>query len=106
MKDNKQKGSKIGIQPLQDRVLIRELAPGENRKTASGIIIPDGASEDRGAKQGTVVAVGKGKYDDGKLVPPEVQAGDSVLFEWGTKIKHEGDEYYLVTESAILAVIK
>jgi chaperonin GroES len=105
MKDSKDKG-KIGIIPLQDRVLIRELAPGEGRKTASGIIIPDTASEERGAKQGTVIAVGKGKYDDGKLIPPEVKPGDDVLFEWGTKIKHEGTEYYLVTESSILAVIK
>lgn len=64
MKDAKEKDSKavVGIQPLHDRVLVKEMNPNErSKKTASGIIIPDTVSEDRGAKHGKVIAVGSGK---------------------------------------------
>lgn len=99
--------SNIGIRPMQDRVLIREISAEERgKKTALGIIIPDTVSEDRGAKHGTVVAVGAGRYEDGKLVPMTIKVGEDVLFEWGTKITHNGQEYYIIAESSILAVVK
>lgn len=103
-KDSK---TRIGIRPMQDRVLIKEISAEERgKKTALGIIIPDTVSEDRGAKQGTVIAVGPGRYEEGKLVPMTVKEGEDVLFEWGTKIRHDGQEYYIIAESSILAVVK
>lgn len=96
--------SKAGFTPLGDRVLV-EIPPREE-KTASGIIIPDTVSDDRtDTKRGKVIAVGEGKYDDGKLVPLQVKAGDEVLFEWGTKIEMDDKEYHIVNESNILGVI-
>jgi len=100
------KGSKkTSIIPLGDRVLVR-LLPREE-KTASGIIIPDTVSGDRSDnRRGTVMAVGEGKYDDGVKVPMHVKGGDEVLFQWGEKVEIDGDEYYVVSESNILAIIK
>ncbi|MEK7095575.1 MAG: co-chaperone GroES [Patescibacteria group bacterium] len=94
------------IKPLADRVLIKEDTSSKEKKTASGIIIPVTVDEDKGGKRGEVVAVGNGHYDDGKLVPVSVKVGDTVLFQWGDKIKIDDQEYYIVKESEILAVIK
>ena len=99
------KDAKVKIQPLGDRIVVEELKLEEKaKKTASGIFIPE--SEDKGAKQGRVVAVGKGKYDDGKLVPLETKIGDVVLFQWGDKVTQDGKEYFIVTESSVLAIMK
>ncbi len=93
------------VAPLGDRVLVRELKK-EGEKIVSGIIIPESANEDRGARKGEVIAVGPGKYDDGVLVPMGVKVGDNVLFQWGDKLTIDGEEYEMVSESAILAIIK
>lgn len=94
------------IQPLGDRILIKELGENETgRKTDSGIFIPDTVKEDRDGKRGKVIAVGAGKVEDGKRVPPEVKVGDKVVFGWGDKITIEGTEYYLVREGEISAVL-
>jgi len=102
------------IRPLADRVLIREDTEHAEKKTSSGIIIPVTVNDDKGSKRGTIVAVGPGRTEDGKIVKPSVAIGDVVLFQWGDKIKigdssnragHD-DEYYLVRESEILAIIK
>lgn len=95
----------LRVRPLGDRVLVKETKK-EGGKTESGIIIPETVSEDRGAKKGDVIAVGPGRYDDGKLVPMHVKAGDKVLFQWGDKLTIDGEEYEMVNESAILAIIK
>ena len=101
------KPKKLGIKPLGDRVLIKEeMEKGAERITASGIIIPDSANGDRGAKRGTVVAVGEGKYEDGKLIPMRVVVGDAVLFQWGDTVKIADEEYHMVNESNILGIIK
>ena len=63
-------------------------------------------NEDKGAKKGTVVAVGPGRYDDGKLIAMGVFVGDTVLFSWGDVIKISGEEYHVVNESNIIAVVK
>ncbi len=94
------------VKPMSDRVLIKEAANDKEKKTASGIIIPATANEDKGSKRGEVVAVGSGRIEDGKLVPMTVKVGDNVLFQWGDKIVVEGDDLYIVRESEILAVLK
>ena len=94
------------IKPLQDRVLIKEDTEHKEKKTSSGIIIPVTVSEDKGSKRGEIVAVGPGRTEDGKLIKPSVSVGDVVLFQWGDKIKIGDDEYFLVRESEILAVVK
>lgn len=96
----------LAIQPLHDRVLIREHKDDKETKTKSGIIIPVAAQEDKGSKKGEVLAIGDGKYIDGKLVPLSVKVSDIVLFQWGDQIKIDSEEYFIVRESEILAVLK
>ena len=91
---------------MHDRVLIKEDTESKEKKTSGGIIIPITVNEDKGSKRGEVVAVGEGKMEDGKLVKPSVKVGDLVLFQWGDKIKIGEEEYYIVKESEILAIIK
>lgn len=97
---------KSNIQPLGDRILIRENNDSKEKKTASGIIIPITVNDDKGSKTGEVVAVGVGRYEEGKLIPVSVKVGDEVLFQWGDKVKIDGEEYYIVKESELLAIIK
>lgn len=101
------KEKKAGIQPLHDRVLIKEsiIKAGEHT-TASGFIIPVNVSDDKGAKKGEIIAVGPGRYEDGKLIPLSVKVGDTVLYSWGDTVKFDGQEYSIVRESEIIAVIK
>jgi chaperonin GroES len=98
---------KMKIQPLADRVLVKpEMADEE--KTASGIYIPDSARKEK-PERGVVVAVGEGKRDDnGKAMPLRVNVGDTVVFsKYGfDEIKIDEEEYYIVTESNILAIVK
>lgn len=94
------------IRPLADRVLIKEDKESKEEKTASGIIIPISAQEEKAGKRGVIVAVGAGKMEDGKLTPVSVKVGDKVLFQWGDKVNVDNEEYYLVRESEVLAVIK
>jgi chaperonin GroES len=93
------------IRPLGDRILIRRIK--EEEKTKGGIIIPDAAKEK--PQEGKVVAVGKGKVtEDGKLVAPEVKAGDRVLFGKysGSEIKLDGEEHLILREDDILGVLE
>lgn len=106
MAKNKTQIAAPKIFPLGDRALIKvQKSEGESERD-SGIIIPATVKEDRGAKRGTVVAVGDGRYEDGKLIPVKVKTGDEVLFQWEDEITVDGVEYHLVSESNILAVIK
>lgn len=94
--------------PLGDRVLVRPMSAEEGKKTASGIIIPDTISKEK-PEQGKVIAVGAGRMnDDGKLIPMNVKKGDVVIFsKYGPdEIKVDGEEYFILSESSILAVIK
>jgi chaperonin GroES len=90
---------KIKLQPLEDRVLVKPAAAEE--KTSSGIIIPDTAKEK--PQKGTVVAVGKGKKDE----PMTVKNGDLVLYGKysGTEITIDGEEYLIMREADIYAII-
>jgi len=94
-----------GIRPLADRVLIKEIDDREST-TASGIYIPETVDGDKGSKKGTVIAVGDGHYDDGELIKVRVAVGDTVLFQWGDKLKVGGVEYFIVRENEILAVVE
>jgi chaperonin GroES len=96
---------KFGVKPLADRVVVRPEAK-EEKKLPSGIIIPETADKERPSK-GTVVAVGAGKMEDGKLVPVSVKVGDEVLFsKYGyDEIKIDGVEYYILSESSVLAIL-
>ena len=93
------------IKPLGDRVLIKRLEAEE--KTAGGIVLPDTAREK--PKKGKVVAVGEGKQlDSGEKVSCQVKKGDVVLFGSfaGTEVTVEGDEYMLMSEDEILAIVQ
>jgi chaperonin GroES len=94
----------IRVRPLQDRVIVRRIE--EEEKTAGGIIIPDTAKEK--PQEGRVVAVGPGKREDGKLIAPEVKAGDRILFGKysGTEIKLNGEEHLILREDDILGVVE
>ena len=95
----------MSLKPLNDRVLVKRLESEE--RTASGLYIPDTAKEK--PSKGEVVAVGPGKHaDDGKLVPMAVKVGDMVLFNKyaGTEVKRNKEEYTIVRQSDILAVVE
>lgn len=93
----------VGITPLGDRVLIKR-SPAQE-VTSFGIIVPDTAKEK--SEQGVVVAVGPGrKTEDGKVVVISLKVGDKVQFSYGDEIKIKGEEYILVREDNILAVIQ
>lgn len=97
--------NQFSLAPLGDRVVIKPLEKEE--KTMSGIIIPDTIKGEK-PERGTVVAVGPGRTEDGKLIPVNVKVGDQVIFEqtYRDPIKVDGREYYIFSESSILAVIK
>jgi chaperonin GroES len=92
------------LRPLQDRVLIRLVEP--ETKSAGGILIPDTAQEK--PMEGEVVAVGPGMRDEaGKLYPPDVEAGDRVLFgKWsGTEIKLDGEDLMMLKQADIMGIL-
>ncbi|WP_276496020.1 co-chaperone GroES [Pontibacter litorisediminis] len=94
----------INIKPLADRVIVAPAAAEE--KTKSGIIIPDTAKEK--PQRGEVVAVGEGKVSEqGALMKPQVSVGDTVLYGKyaGTEISIDGNDYLIMRESDILAVL-
>src|SRR5512137_514514 len=94
----------MNVRPLRDRILVKRLEEGEQK--IGGIIIPDTAKEK--PQQGKVIAAGNGKAkDDGKRVPLDVKAGDLILFGKysGQEIKLDGEEYLIMREDEVLAVI-
>ena len=95
----------MNIRPLHDRVVVKRLEQGETVR--GGIIIPDTAKEK--PQEAEVIAVGPGKInDDGKRSPMDVKAGDVVLIGKysGSEIKLDDEEYTIVREDEILAVIE
>jgi len=93
----------MALRPLHDRLIIKRL--DNERKTASGIVIPDSATEK--PDQGEVVAVGPGKFVDGKILSIDLKKGDKVLFGKyaGQAVKIDGEELLVIREDEILAVI-
>lgn len=95
----------LGVRPLNDKILLKRLEAEE--KTKGGIVLPDTAKEK--PKQGEIIALGDGKRNDkGERIPFQVKVGDRVIFTSyaGTDIKISGDEYLVMTEDDILAVVE
>lgn len=98
---------KLGLMPLGDRIIVVPAEKEGEKKLASGIIIPETADKEKPMK-GEVVAVGPGKFENGARVPMQVKVGDEVVFsKYGyDEVKIDGEEYYILGESQILAIIK
>lgn len=95
----------MNLRPLQDRIIVKRVE--EETKTAGGIFIPETAKEK--PQRGQVVAAGNGKKtEDGKVLPLDVKVGDTVLFGKyaGTEIKVDGEEFLMMREDDILAVVE
>jgi len=92
------------VKPLADRVVVKPLEEAEVKK--GGIIIPDTAKEK--PMEGEVVEVGPGRIEEGKRLPLEVKKGDRVLYGKysGTEVSISGEEYLIMRESDIFAVIQ
>ena len=91
------------VNPLADRVVVRALE--ETEQMRGGLYIPDTAKEK--PQQGEIIAVGPGKYEDGKKVPMEVKVGDKVLYGKysGTEVTIDNEQYLILRESDVLAII-
>jgi chaperonin GroES len=96
--------TKVKIQPLGDRVIVKPLEAKEVKK--GGIIIPETAKEK--PQEGEIIAAGKGRTEDGKLVPMELKVGDKVLYGKysGTEIKINDEEYLIMKEEDVLGILK
>ena len=92
------------LKPLGDRVVVK--ARKKDETTSSGLVLPDTASEK--PQEGSVLAVGPGRVlDNGKRVEMEVKSGDTVLFAKyaGTEVKLDGEEYLVIREADLLAIL-
>ena len=94
----------MNIKPLGDRIVIKVLEKEE--RTAGGIVLPDTAKEK--PQKGEVLAVGSGELIDGKRVPLEVKVGDKIIFSKyaGTEVKIDNEEYLILRQSDVLAIIE
>src|SRR4249920_1040125 len=93
----------FGLKPLEDRIAV--LPSEEEQTTVSGIVIPDTAKEK--PQEGSVVAVGPGRFEEGQRVPLDVAVGDTVIYSkyGGTEVKVEGEEYLILSARDVLAII-
>ena len=96
--------TKVNIKPLEDRIVVQALEA--ETTTASGIVIPDTAKEK--PQEGTVLAVGPGRFEDGARVPLDVAVGDTVIFSkyGGTEVKYNNEDYLVLSARDVLAVIE
>ena len=95
--------TKVNIKPLEDRIVVTVLE--SEQTTASGIVIPDTAKEK--PQEGTVLAVGPGRFENGQRLPLDIKEGDTVIFSkyGGTEIKYGADEYLILSARDVLAVV-
>jgi chaperonin GroES len=95
--------SSVKVAPVADRVVVKALEETESMR--GGLYIPDTAKEK--PQQGEIVAVGPGRFDEGKRVPMDVKVGDKVLYGKysGTEVTLDGEQYLILRESDVLAVI-
>ena len=96
--------TKVVLKPLEDRIVVRTLEAEQT--TASGLVIPDTAKEK--PQEGKVLAVGPGRFEDGKRVPLDVKVGDVVLYSkyGGTEVKYSGEEYLVLSARDVLAIVE
>lgn len=96
--------SKVAIKPLEDRIVVQPL--DAEQTTASGLVIPDTAKEK--PQEGTVLAVGPGRVEDGKRVELDVKVGDIVLYSkyGGTEVKYNSEEYLVLSARDVLAIVE
>ena len=96
--------TKVNIKPLEDRIVVTVLE--SEQTTASGIVIPDTAKEK--PQEGTVLAVGPGRFENGQRLPLDISEGDTVIFSkyGGTEIKFGADEYLILSARDVLAVVQ
>ena len=96
--------TKVNIKPLEDRIVVTVLE--SEQTTASGIVIPDTAKEK--PQEGTVLAVGPGRFENGQRLPLDIQEGDTVIFSkyGGTEVKFGADEYLILSARDVLAVVE
>ncbi|MBP5232362.1 MAG: co-chaperone GroES [Planctomycetes bacterium] len=95
----------MAIQPLGDKIVVKRLEAAE--VTKGGIVLPDSAKEK--PKEGKIIAVGPGKIcDDGKRGAMQLKKGDRVLFTSyaGTEVKYDGEDYLIMSEEDVLAVVE
>ena len=93
------------LKPLGDRIVVKAISAEE--KTKGGIVLPDTAKEK--PQEGEVIAVGPGRVlDNGQRLAPEVKVGDRVIYAkyGGTEVKLEGEEYLILRESDVLAIVE
>jgi chaperonin GroES len=95
----------MNLRPLSDKVIVT-VSPKEE-VTASGLVLPDSSAKER-PEQGTVVAIGPGRIEDGKVMPMTVKVGDKVVFKKYSpdEVKVDGKEYLVLSESDLIAVIE
>ena len=96
--------TKVAIKPLEDRIVVQ---PSDaEQTTASGLVIPDTAKEK--PQEGTVLAVGPGRFEDGARVPLDVSVGDVVLYSkyGGTEVTIDGDDLLVLNARDVLAIVK
>ena len=94
----------FSLKPLEDRIVVK---PNEGEETTtSGLVIPDTAKEK--PQEGSVVAVGPGRFEDGVRVPLDVAVGDTVIYSkyGGTEVKWGGEEYLVLSARDVLAIIE
>ena len=93
----------MDLQPLGDRLIVEVLE--EEEQTVSGIVLPDTAKEK--PQRGRVLAVGKGRYEDGNLIALDVEVGDEIIFSkyGGTEVKLGSDDVLILRESDVLAKV-
>ena len=96
--------SKVAIKPLEDRIVVQPL--DAEQTTASGLVIPDTATEK--PQEGVVLAIGPGRFEDGKRVELDVKVGDVVLYSkyGGTEVKYNGEEYLVLSARDVLAIVE
>lgn len=93
------------LKPLGDRIVVKAISAEE--KTKGGIVLPDTAKEK--PQEGEVIAVGPGRVlDNGQRIAPEVKVGDRVIYAkyGGTEVKLDGEEYLILRESDVLAIVE
>ena len=90
------------LKPLGDKIVVQPKP--EEEKTATGILLPDSAKKK--STEGKVVAVGRGKYQNGQLIEPEVKVGDVVIYSkyGGTEVTIDDTDYVILDEDSIMAV--